>query len=139
MIRRGSPLVAIFVLASAAVGLPGCQQAEVAPAAATYDGRNLYLGYCASCHGAEGAGDGPVAPAFAATVPDLRTLSARRGGFDEAWLKEIIDGRTLRAAHGTTEMPVWGWQFRLVEDSEAEVTARIDALVEHLRSIQTSG
>lgn len=71
-------------------------------------------------------------------MQDLRTLEKRKGGFPYDWLREVIDGRTLRAVHGTREMPVWGWQFYLAEGSQQLVTERIDALVDHLRSIQTS-
>ena len=128
-------MVALSVIA---LGLLGCQIGEPEPEAA-YDGRNLYLGYCASCHGPTGAGDGPIAPALKYGMQDLRTLEQRKGVFPHDWLREIIDGRTLRAVHGTREMPVWGWQFYLAEGSEEPVAARIDALVEHLRSIQIDG
>ena len=104
-----------------------------------YDGRNLYVGYCSSCHGPSGAGDGPVAAGMAFKLEDLRTLEVRRGEFPADWLREVIDGRTLRAVHGTNDMPVWGWQFLLEEESEEQVAARIDALVEYLRSVQISG
>lgn len=113
----------------------GCQTTPEPP---EYIGRNLYLGYCASCHGTEGKGDGPVAPAMAFQMQDLRTLEARKGGFPRDWLEDVIDGRTLRAAHGTSDMPVWGWKFMLEEDSEANVQARIDALVDYLETIQIS-
>jgi mono/diheme cytochrome c family protein len=127
-LTRPPALLSAFLLASA-----GCQVAEPVP---EYDGQNLYLGYCASCHGPTGAGDGPVAPSLAYTLQDLRTLSQRRGGFPTEWLNDVIDGRTLRAVHGTQDMPVWGWQFRRVEPSEAFVAARIQALIDHLESIQ---
>lgn len=110
-----------------------CQTREPVP---EYDGRNLFLGYCASCHGAEGAGDGPVAAAMKRPMADLRTLHARHGAFPRDWLLTVIDGRTLHAAHGTPDMPVWGWQFHLAVDSEADVAARIDALVDYIERIQ---
>ncbi len=115
------------------LSLAACQSSDPVP---DYDGRNLYLGYCASCHGAEGAGDGPVAPALAQELQDLRTLEAREGEFPRERLIELIDGRTLRAAHGTPDMPVWGWQFRLVEESPQHADARIVALVDYLEDIQ---
>jgi mono/diheme cytochrome c family protein len=120
----------------------GCQTAgpEADEDVREYDGRNLYLGYCASCHGTNGAGDGPVAAGMAFEMQDLRTLEARNGGiFPGERVRETIDGRTLRAVHGTNDMPVWGWQFMLEEESEAHVGGRIDALVAYLRSIQQDG
>lgn len=113
--------------------LAGCQQTEPIP---EYDGQNLFLGYCASCHGPVGAGDGPVAPSLAAPLQDLRTLTRREGEFPRDWLLEVIDGRTLRAAHGSQDMPVWGYQFRAVEPTDAHVGARIDALIAHIESLQ---
>lgn len=120
-------------LAAALSLAAGCESLRPVP---EYDGRNLYLGYCASCHGPAGAGDGPVAPSMAFSVPDLRTLEQRQGRFPRRWLEEVIDGRTLRAVHGTQDMPVWGWEFSRVESSERLVAARVDALVDYLKSIQ---
>lgn len=111
----------------------GCQLTEPVP---TYDGQNLYLGYCASCHGPIGRGDGPVAPSMLVQMDDLRTLSERHGEFPREWLREVIDGRHLRAAHGTVDMPVWGYEFRQVEPSDAYVEARIDALIDHIETLQ---
>ena len=113
----------------------GCQTVEETPTVA-YDGGALYVGYCASCHGGAGAGDGPVAQSLASTLEDLRTIEQRKGGFDRDWLREVIDGRTLRAAHGTRNMPVWGYEFGKVEESAAEADARIDALIDFLQAIQ---
>ena len=49
----------------------------------------------------------------------------------------MIDGRTLRSAHGSRDMPVWGYEFSKVEPSEAHVQARVEALIDYLESIQT--
>ncbi len=133
---KGVPAVFLLMFAAAGCNSAGTDQD---PAYSDYDGRNLYLGYCASCHGPEGAGDGPVAAGMAFKMEDLRTLEARNGVFPADRVRETIDGRALRAVHGTNDMPVWGWQFLLAEESEAQVAARIDALVEYLRSIQQSG
>jgi hypothetical protein len=43
-------------------------------------------------------------------------------------------GRTV-AAHGTTEMPIWGPLFRAFE-SDARARVRIENLVAHIESIQ---
>jgi mono/diheme cytochrome c family protein len=128
---RRLALPAALVLWAAA----GCQQTEPIP---PYIGQNLYLGYCASCHGPVGRGDGPVAPSLVMQMDDLRTLTQRHGEFPREWLQEVIDGRTLRTAHGTMDMPVWGYQFRLVEPSDAYVQARIDALIDHIETLQVS-
>jgi mono/diheme cytochrome c family protein len=112
-----------------------CQVVESKPA---YDGAALYQGYCASCHGKTGAGDGPLTALLTRPVPDLRALRSRNGGkFSELEIIQTIDGRGLRASHGTPDMPVWGWAFREVERSESEVQARLQAVTGYLKSIQT--
>ena len=111
-----------------------CQTAEPV---AEYNGSTIYQGYCAGCHGASGAGDGPVAQSLVTPMEDLRGLQSRNGGvFPRERLRDMIDGRGLRAAHGTPDMPVWGWEFRQVEESDAQVQARINAVIDYLEGIQ---
>lgn len=120
-----------FCVVAAAGGatLSGCQATTWG--SPIYDGAALYQGHCASCHGATGAGDGPVAKRLVSAPPDLR-----RDGLSKLELMEIIDGRGLRTAHGTLEMPVWGWAFRSYEQSEAEVQARLEVLANHVISLR---
>ncbi|MFL2546760.1 MAG: c-type cytochrome [Candidatus Rariloculaceae bacterium] len=74
-----------------------------------FSGSNLYLDYCASCHGVSGEGDGQVAAVMQTTVPNLRILKQRNGGvFPEPSITEYIDGRKIVPAHGDRRMPVWG-------------------------------
>lgn len=106
-----------------------------------YSGGELYRRFCAACHGPEGRGDGPVGARLSVVVPDLTRIAARRDGrFPAGEVAETIDGRSLVVAHGTREMPVWGYEFWVEEggDVTAETDAReiIDRLVEYLRSIQ---
>lgn len=108
---------------------------------ADYSGEEIYQRFCASCHGTEGRGDGPVAASLNVVVPDLVTLSQRRGGqFPAAEVREIVDGRADVIAHGPRTMPVWGYEFWIEEgaDSGAEMEARdaINRLVGHLAGIQ---
>lgn len=122
----------------AAITLAACQSTYQPP---PYDGQNLFLGYCASCHGPVGAGDGPMAPHIAGSTGDLRTLAARNGGvFPREQIVEMIDGRSFRSIHGAADMPVWGWQFRreegMTDEGLRNVQARIDALVAHIETLQ---
>ena len=44
-----------------------------------YSGAETFHRFCASCHGSEGLGDGPVAAVIPIGVPDLTLLRERRG------------------------------------------------------------
>jgi mono/diheme cytochrome c family protein len=102
-------------------------------------GVELFMNHCASCHGAGGEGDGPVAAVMQATVPNLRSLAMRNGGaFPTAEVTAYIDGREMKAAHGDRQMPVWGDVFRGPEQKRREraVRERIEALVEFIVELQ---
>jgi mono/diheme cytochrome c family protein len=103
-------------------------------------GELLYRIHCASCHGLEGGGDGPVAVALEPRPSDLTTSTLRAGGiFPEAELVAVIDGRTAVSAHGARDMPVWGLSFAdrgRVANQEREIAAEIRALVRYLRALQ---
>jgi mono/diheme cytochrome c family protein len=108
-----------------------------------YSGAQLFQRFCASCHGKLGAGDGPVAPFFKLSPPDLTMISRRSGGqFPTDRVRRIIDGREILYPHGVREMPVWGLEFALSASDPASARARskaesnITLLVEYLRSIQ---
>lgn len=99
-------------------------------------GRDTYLFHCAACHGRTGKGDGPVASVLAKVPPDLTTLEKRGGGrFNEAEITAFIVGGR-RAAHGTTDMPVWGPLFRELNPYDSRVDVRLSRLVAYLKSIQ---
>ena len=91
-------------------------------------GEQLYGRFCASCHGATGRGDGPVASSFKVEVPDL-TLIARRasGVYPRDKIEKIIDGRYVVGAHGSRTMPVWGEDFSRLElgNPDAERSTRV--------------
>ena len=106
-----------------------------------YSGEEIYMRFCASCHGGEGQGDGPVSRSLNVVVPDLTRITSRYGQFPTGLIRDVIDGRGIdKRAHGTREMPVWGYEFWVEEgaDVNAQRAARdaINKLVEHLRSIQ---
>jgi mono/diheme cytochrome c family protein len=91
-------------------------------------GANLYRSYCASCHGEDGKGGGPVADSLRMRPSDLTTLSKRNGGkFPAFRLQKMVDGSDELPAHGTRRMPVWGPGLGV---------ERARALIEHLEKIQ---
>jgi len=101
-------------------------------------GEEMYVSYCASCHGRDGRGSGPAAAALNSPATDLTTLAARNNGaFPTKRVKASIRGDQQVVAHGTKEMPVWGPLFRYVGGgSRAEVEVRINNLVRYIQSLQ---
>jgi mono/diheme cytochrome c family protein len=113
--------------------------ATVLSAASADEGGNgaaEYNARCASCHGEDGAGDGPVASALRTRPSDLRMLAKNNGSvFPEKVLETVIDGRRTIRAHGNFEMPVWG---RKLSESEGGggAAGRISAIISYIRTIQ---
>lgn len=106
-----------------------------------FSGEEIFMKYCAACHGSTGRGTGPVARSLKIAVPDLTAISRHYGGFPAMLVREVIDGRAEgRDAHGTRKMPVWGYEFWLEEGGDdaakREMTKAIDKLVDYIRSIQ---
>ncbi len=103
------------------------------------EGKDLYGAYCASCHGTDAKGRGPVASALKDAVPDLTTLAKRnRGVFPREDMEKMILGekKDSRAAHGSDAMPVWGPVFRKVENDKDFGLVRVRHLVDYLISLQ---
>jgi mono/diheme cytochrome c family protein len=102
-------------------------------------GQDLFRFYCATCHGRDGKGNGPVAAALKVAPPDLTRLARRNGG---AFPRERVEafvtngGNVLTPTHGSSDMPVWGPVFRGLDPSDTFVKVRIANLVEYLESIQ---
>ena len=135
--RRGG--LALGGLASFA--LAGAAMAFDAVTLEDYSGEELFGRFCASCHGSEGFGDGPVSRSLNVAVPDLTAIARRYGEFPASIIRDVIDGRGIdKRAHGTREMPVWGYEFWVEEggdvNAQRAVRDAINKLVEYLRSIQ---
>ncbi len=79
-------------------------------------GRALFALNCATCHGLEARGYGPMAEILAISPPDL-TLLAGDGAFPMADVVRRIDGRDMILAHGGP-MPIFG---HILEDRSAVV------------------
>ena len=132
-IRRVLPLVALAVIAVAASETPQVGETRKGPAAW---GEELFVTYCASCHGSDAKGLGPAAAALKTPPADLTLIGVKHGGeFPTAWVIEFIDGERMVASHGSREMPVWGRLFR-AKDGSGKAYAEISALAAYLETIQ---
>jgi mono/diheme cytochrome c family protein len=117
-------------------------------------GKAEYHSSCASCHGIDGKGNGPVGADLKVPPSDLTVLARKNNGvFPFNSVSEIIDGRKAVIAHGTRDMPIWGDRYApeptkgliprpsenilsLFLDPEAIVRMRILAVIDYLNRIQ---
>ena len=101
-------------------------------------GKEMFLSYCASCHGKDAKGDGPAATALKSLPADLTGLSKRNGGkYPSDKVTAILRGQANLVPHGDQEMPVWGPVFwRMSGGHEELVQARIANLNRYLESLQ---
>jgi mono/diheme cytochrome c family protein len=116
-----------------------------------------YFSSCAACHGADAKGNGPLSADLKIAPADLTVLAKKNQGvFPLSVVYEIIDGRKAISAHGTRDMPIWGYRYTpsrnvspkelhdpkltgyadLSYDPEAVVRGRILAVVDYLSRIQ---
>lgn len=116
---------------------PPTVKREAARPPESAQGPAIYKQYCAACHGVDGKGHGPAAPALKVPPTDLTTFAKRHGGqFSETDLREIIEGDRDIAAHGSKEMPIWGEVFRAVMRDRSFRELRTTNLIRYLESIQ---
>ncbi len=101
-------------------------------------GGDLFRFYCASCHGREGKGDGPVARALVRPPADLTTIARRnRGLFPADRVERFVTGeREPTLAHGPRTMPVWGPVFQPLDRQDTLNRIRIANVVAFIESIQ---
>lgn len=109
-----------------------------APQTSPASGKEMYVSYCASCHGVAGKGNGPAAAALKVPPPDLTTLSRRnQAKFPAAHVYQAIKGEAAMPAHGSKDMPVWGPVFSsLNKGDQALVQLRISNLTKYIESLQ---
>lgn len=114
---------------------------EAAQSADYESGAYLYKTYCASCHGSDGRGDGPVADLSPTRPTDLTLLAMGRGGtFPRAHVIAVLRGTTAVAGHSGPGMPNWNEVLRrAARGNEDTVNRQIDALVSHIESLQSKG
>jgi mono/diheme cytochrome c family protein len=101
-------------------------------------GRDNFNAYCSPCHGRDATGNGPVASALKTRPSDLTRLAKRAGGaYPSARVQAFItNGGANIAAHGSSEMPVWGPTFLALEPSDTLVKIRIANVVAYVESLQ---
>jgi len=139
IIRR---VFAVTCLSAVLVVPAAAQQPPVKRAPIRYtsptSGKDMFVNYCAVCHGKDAKGDGPAASALKTAPADLTTLTKRNGGkFPSAHVSSTILGDRDLPAHGSREMPIWGPPLRSLDaHGDLVVRQRIVSLTEYLKSLQ---
>ncbi len=147
MIKRGAQLL---IIASFTAGFAAATQAE------DFDiGRSEFQSSCASCHGTDAKGKGPVSDQLKIPPPDLTMLTKNNNGvFPTNAVYETIYGLKTIPAHGNREMPIWGERFNPIirlphnvdpfywnmagpeQSPEVVVRTRILAVIDYLSRVQ---
>jgi mono/diheme cytochrome c family protein len=139
-----------LMIAGLVAAFAGAAQAEDIDA-----GRSEFQSSCASCHGMDGKGKGPVSKQLKMPPSDLTLLAKNNNGvFPTSAIYETIYGSKAVSAHGTREMPIWGERFNPIvqlphyvdpsywklagpeQSPEVVVQRRILAIVDYLSRIQ---
>jgi mono/diheme cytochrome c family protein len=137
---RGALVALALISALAARGVAGQQNGRTPPPLVipSMSGGDLFRFYCASCHGRDGKGDGPVASALNRRPPDLTSIARRNSGrFPTDRVERFVTGdREPSLAHGSADMPVWGPIFQALDPQDLMNRIRIENVVAFIESIQ---
>lgn len=104
--------------------------AQAVTQGAPQDGKPIFEQRCATCHGLEGRGDGPLAP-FLSPRPASLISAGTSVKTDEELFEIIANGKPR------TAMP--GWRDTLTEQQQWDLVAYIRALVVFHRKSLTPG
>jgi mono/diheme cytochrome c family protein len=101
-------------------------------------GKQMYVNYCAPCHGVDGRGNGPAATALKNLPSDLTVLSRNNNGkFPDAHIVAVLQNGTAISAHGSAGMPVWGPILgKMNQTNSQDRMLRISNLSHFLESMQ---
>ena len=122
---------------SPAQSVPAIRQVPIADAPSN-SGRDMFVRYCAVCHGKDAKGNGPAAAAMKTPPADLTILAKDHGGkYPASHVAAVIRGQAALASHGTQDMPIWGPLFLSISQGhEAQVEQRVSNLVSYLDSFE---
>jgi len=102
------------------------------------NGKQMFVDYCAPCHGLNGRGNGPVAQSLKTPPADLTVLTRdNHGRYPATHIVSVLQAGAPVPAHGTTLMPVWGPIFGKMSTSDPQVRAlRISNLSRYVETLQ---
>ena len=128
--------IIILGAVAVAVALAGCVDV------AEPDGQRMFAQNCASCHGLDAKGSGPMSRNMIKMAPDLTTLASRNNGtFPRDYVMSTIDGLD-RGTHFSGAMPEFGagdMGYIIIVERDGlgtPVPAELLALTEYLERVQ---
>ncbi len=75
-------------------------------------GKSEFQSSCATCHGTDGKGKGPLSEQLRVAPADLTMLAKKNNGvFPVNAVYETIYGIRRIIAHGPPDMPIWGYRY----------------------------
>ena len=132
-------MLSVFALGQAAPApsTPTIKHVPITKTSST-SGKEMYKSYCAVCHGLDGKGNGPAAPAMKTNPTDLTALAQKGAGkYPAAHVAAVIRGQATTPSHGSQDMPVWGPLFSSIDQGhEAQVQQRVTNLVNYIETVQ---
>jgi mono/diheme cytochrome c family protein len=101
-------------------------------------GKEMFLQYCATCHGAEGKGNGPAASAMKSQPTDLTQLARKHDGkYPANSVASVLKFGGGPGVHGSADMPVWGPLLQSLDKfHDTVVQQRISNLVNYIETLQ---
>lgn len=101
-------------------------------------GKQMYVSYCAPCHGVDGRGQGPVASALRTPPTDLAVISRNNHGkYPDAHIAAVLQSGVEIPSHGSAEMPVWGPILAKMDQANAQGRMlRISNLSRYIETMQ---
>jgi len=102
------------------------------------DGKQMFTGYCAPCHGIDGKGHGPAAAALKTQPTDLTAISRHNHGkYPDAHVAAVLRFGAEAPARASAEMPVWGPILgKMNQNNLQDKELRISNLSRYLESLQ---
>ncbi len=116
---------------------PVVKQTPIKQTSAT-SGKEMFVQYCAPCHGADGKGNGPAASAMKSQPTDLTQLARKHDGkYPANSVASVLKFGGGPGVHGSAEMPVWGPLLQSLDKfHDTVVQQRISNIVSYIESIQ---
>ena len=130
-------LAAALMLSTLVAGCADRDGDDASQSAEPLSSKELFVTYCAACHGTDGSGNGPLAAELKVKPTNLRLIKqSNNGEFPLRKVRNSIDGRAMPRAHGLPDMPVWGRQWIREGLQDAEIKARAISITSYISSIQ---